>query len=59
MKRKVSLLTAIVLMLTVLIVPAMAEPAPIVIGTISPQHRFSGRLWRRRDDRRRSGGGRN
>lgn len=36
MKRKVSFLTALVLVLTTLLVSAMAEPAPIVIGTISP-----------------------
>lgn len=36
MKRKFSLLAAIVLVVTTLIVPAMAESAPIVIGTISP-----------------------
>ena len=36
MKRKVSFLTALVLVLTTLLVPAMAESAPIVIGTISP-----------------------
>lgn len=36
MKRKVSFLTALVLVLTTLLVPAMAESAPIVIGSISP-----------------------